>query len=102
MSRAFTPKIVTANDLVVGDVVYLTADGRWSRRHQDAELLTDEAHAEVRLIEAIQQADTVVDAYLAQARPGPDGPEPVHFRDAFRATGPSNYRHGKQTELTQA
>ncbi len=30
MSRRFTPKIVTANDLRVGDVVYLTADDRWS------------------------------------------------------------------------
>jgi hypothetical protein len=31
---------------------------------------------------------------------GPDGPEPVHFREAFRTRGPSNYRHGKQADLT--
>ena len=30
--------------------------------------------------------------------PGPDGPEPGHPREAFRAYGPSNYFHGKQAE----
>ena len=26
-------------------------------------------------------------------------PIPTHFRETFRATGPSNYAHGKQVEL---
>lgn len=102
MSRAFTPKIVTANDLIEGDVVYLTADDRWSRHHHEAELITDEAHADIRLIDAMQQAGRVVGAYLADARMGPKGPEPVHFREAVRATGPSNYRHGKQADMARA
>jgi hypothetical protein len=38
----------------------------------------------------------VVGPYLADARPGPNGPEPTHFREAFRTRGPSNYAHGKQ------
>lgn len=96
MSRRFTPKIVTANDLIEGDVIYLTADDRWSRRHVDAELIEDEAHAQLRLLHAEAQRDRIVGAYLADARQGAAGPEPVHFREAFRATGPSNYRHGKQ------
>jgi len=29
-------------------------------------------------------------------RLGPDGPEPTHFREDFRRTGPSNLFHGKQ------
>ncbi|PWR01459.1 DUF2849 domain-containing protein [Meridianimarinicoccus roseus] len=98
MSRRFTPKIVTANDLLEGDVIYLTADDRWSRDHAEAELIEDEAHAEIRLIHAARQSGSVVGAYLADARPGPSGPEPVHFREAFRAKGPSNYTHGKQSE----
>jgi hypothetical protein len=98
MSRRFTPKIVTANDLLEGDVIYLTADDRWSRDHAEAELIEDEAHAEIRLIHAARQGGSVVGAYLADARPGPSGPEPVHFREAFRANGPSNYTHGKQSE----
>jgi hypothetical protein len=31
MSRRFTPKVVTANALIEGDVVYLTANDQWSR-----------------------------------------------------------------------
>lgn len=96
MSRRFTPKVVTANALVEGDVVYLTADDRWSRRHQDAELIEDEAHAQLRLLRAEGQRNLVVGAYLADAAPGLNGPEPVHFREAFRTRGPSNYFHGKQ------
>lgn len=96
MSRPFTPKIVTASDLIEGDVIYLTEDDHWSRRIDEAELITDEAHAQLRLLHAESQPNTVVGAYLAEARPGPNGPEPTHFREAFRATGPSNYAHGKQ------
>ena len=32
MSRQFSPKVVTANELRDGDVVWLTADDRWTRR----------------------------------------------------------------------
>ncbi len=96
MPREFTPKVVTANALLEGDVVYLTAEDRWSRRLEDAELITDEAHAQIRLLDAQGQPDVVVGAYLADARPGPAGLEPTHFREEFRRTGPSNYLHGKQ------
>ncbi|PIV73708.1 MAG: DUF2849 domain-containing protein [Rhodobacteraceae bacterium CG17_big_fil_post_rev_8_21_14_2_50_65_11] len=99
MPRDFTPKVVTANHLLDGDVIYQTADDRWSRHHAEAELITDEAHATIRLLDAERQVDTVVGAYLADARPGTHGPEPVHFREVFRTRGPSNYAHGKQVEL---
>jgi len=95
MAKAFTPKVVTANDLLKGDVIYQTQTG-WTRRLSEAEILTDEADAQLRLIEASQQTETVVGAYLAEVTP--DG-APTHFREDFRATGPSNYAHGKQVEL---
>ncbi|MWB78600.1 DUF2849 domain-containing protein [Pseudooceanicola sp. 216_PA32_1] len=98
MPRAFTPKVVTANDLLEGDVVYLTADDRWTRHLAEAELLSDEAHAALRLIEAEKQGNIVVGAYLADMKPGAHGPEPTHFREDFRRTGPSNYFHGKQEQ----
>ena len=98
MSRAFTPKVVTANALIEGDVVYLAADDRWVRHLSEAEALTDEAEAQLRLLKAQAQPHRVVGAYLAEVRIGPDGPEPAHFREAFRTRGPSNYRHGKQAE----
>lgn len=96
MSRKFTPKVVTANDLLVGDVVYLTEDDRWTRDHAEAELIEDEAHAQLRLLHGAAQKNIVVGVYLADARAGDNGPEPVHFREVFRTRGPSNYAHGKQ------
>lgn len=98
MKGKFTPKVVTANLLIEGEVVYLAANGRWSRWHHEAELIDDPERAEARLAEAAAQGDRVVGAYLADARPGPRGPEPVHFREVFRTRGPSNRFHGKQAE----
>jgi hypothetical protein len=99
MAPRFTPKVVTANALLEGDVVYLTVDDRWSRHHNEAELIEDEAHAQIRLLFAAGQKLAVAGAYLADAKAGPDGPEPVHFREAFRTRGPSNYHHGKQADF---
>lgn len=101
MARAFIPKVVTANDLLEGDVIYLTASGDWTRLHSEALLLDNEADAKAALAQASKQTSRLVGAYLADAKRGHDGkPEPVHFREAFRTRGPSNYpNHGKQAEL---
>lgn len=99
MSRQFTPKVVTANHLLEGDAVWLTADDRWTRDMCEAELIEDEAHAEIRLLDAQRDAATVVGPYLVDAKAGSNGPEPTHFREAFRTRGPSNYAHGKQVEI---
>ena len=96
MPKAFTPKVITANALLEGDAVWLTEDDRWSRDIADAELITDEAHADLRLIEAQARAGEIVGPYLADAKSGERGPEPTHFREEFRTRGPSNYPHGKQ------
>lgn len=103
MSRNFTPKVVTGNALIEGDVIYMTADDDWTRDLAKAELLTDEATARLRLLMAEGQPDQVVGVYLADAIPGANGPEPVHFREDFRRKGPSNLFHGKQADsLIQA
>ena len=101
MARAFVPKVVTANDLLEGDVIYMTASGDWTRLHEEAELYENEVSANEALALAAKQAHRLVGAYLADARVGEDGePEPIHFREAFRTRGPSNYpEHGKQAEL---
>ncbi len=95
MARAFTPKVVTANDLLKGDVIYQTANG-WTRDLANAEILTDEAHADLRLIEGSQQIADVVGVYLMDIALDGTAPQTTHFREAFRAKGPSNYVHGKQ------
>ena len=99
MPRAFTPKVVTANALLEGDVVYLTADDRWTRQLSEAELLTDEAVAAERLLSAERRQAEIVGAYLVDMVAGDNGPEPTHFREEFRRTGPSNHCHGKQADL---
>jgi hypothetical protein len=96
MARVFSPKVVTANDLLDGEVIYLAPDDTWVRDLTAAEVITDEAHAQLRLLDAARQTDRLVGAYLADVALGPNGPEPIHFREDFRRTGPSNYAHGKQ------
>ncbi len=95
MPKPFTPKVITANALLEGDVIYQTTDG-WTRDLVQAEVLTDEADADLRLIEASAQTAHVVGVYLADVTVESGVPHPVHFREDFRATGPSNYAHGKQ------
>lgn len=96
MPKGFHPSVVTASDLLDGDVVYLTAADQWTRDLCHAELIEDEAHAQMRLIFGEAQGNTVVGVYLAEMTQGPDGPQPIHFREDFRRVGPSNYAHGKQ------
>ncbi len=102
MARDFTPKVVTASDLLQGDVIYLKADDGWSRDLAEAEVITDEAHAQLRLLDAARLGNKVVGAYLADVTPSRSGPQPVHFREDFRRRGPSNYPHGKQQDLPKA
>ena len=99
MPRAFTPKVVTANALLEGDAVWLTEDDTWTRDISKAELLTDEAHADLRLLEASARQDEIAGPYLADAKMTETGPAPTHFREDFRTRGPSNYNHGKQAEV---
>ena len=98
MPRPNFDQIITANDLLEGDVVYFTAAATWSRDIQKAEVFSDEAIAQVRLIEAMAQANIIVGAYLMPVQHTKDGHAPTHFREEFRTKGPSNYAHGKQEQ----
>ena len=100
MPRETHPQVITANDLLEGDVVYAAADGSWTRHLARAALHDDPQAAQAALAAAEARPDMVVGIYLAEMERGPDGrPRPVHFREAFRARGPSNHAHGKQEDL---
>jgi len=99
MARAFTPKVLTANRLIEGDVVYYGHNGAWVSSHDDALFLKDEVQANDLLARANAQADLLVGPYLADATLKDGKPVPSHFREAFRTRGPSNYAHGKQAEV---
>jgi hypothetical protein len=94
MPKSFQPSVITANALLEGDVVYLRGTD-WVRDLAQAEVLTDEADAEIRLFEASARTGEVVGVYLSPVDTA-QGIAPTHFREAFRATGPSNYAHGKR------
>lgn len=99
MPREFKPQVVTANDLLLGDVIYLTSSGDWTRNHEKAHVANSTEQARTMLKHAQEQADRIVGAYLADVQLDANGkPQPVHFREAFRTRGPSNYFHGKQAE----
>ncbi len=99
MPRTFTPKVITSNDLLEGDVIYLAPDGEWVREIGKALLYEDEAAARAALVIADRQRNRHVGAYLADARRDEDGrPDPLHYREIFRTRGPTNYFHGKQTD----
>ena len=95
MSQPTRAQYVTANDLLTGEVVFLTSDGSWVQDLGRAMFFSDPDEGANRLSEAEADGGRVVGPYLAEA--AHDGPKvPVHFRERFRATGPSNYFHGKQ------
>ena len=99
MARSFVPVIVSANHLMVGDVVYMTAAGGWTRRLDEAAVAADEATAADLLTRAKGQPSVVVDPYLAEVALDGSAPRPLHFREAFRARGPSHRPDlGRQAE----
>ena len=100
MAKKFTPKVLTANELLSGDVIYWDENGDWVLEFEDALYLDTEKLAFHVLRLAQKQGLEIVGPYLADAELGSDEkPRPAHFREDFRRTGPSNHNHGKQAEL---
>ena len=89
MAKAFHPGLVSANHLATGRVIYRAASGAWVAEPGRAEFIADPETAEARLAAAAAEPQIAVGPYLAPARVGEAGPVPAHFREAFRAAGPS-------------
>jgi hypothetical protein len=82
-------QVISANDLLEGDVVYLDRHGSWTRLLSHAELITDEGHADTLLAEAKECPDKVIDPYLLKVTAGPCRITPLHIRERLRDRGPS-------------
>ena len=82
-------QVISANDLLHGDVVYLDSDGGWTRALSGAVLVADKDEAEALLREAKAQPGKVIDPYLLDVAIGPDGATPSHIRERLRDSGPS-------------
>ncbi len=84
-------RIVTANRLRDGLVVFLTADGEWSERIGDAAGAMNEAGAQELMAMAKQSAIEcrVVEPYLVEVEIAADGRQPVRHRESIRVSGPT-------------
>ena len=82
---------ITANRLLDGFVIYLTADGGWSERLADAAVAA--TPAELDALQAVAERDAragrVIGPYAFDVEPGPGGPEPVGQRETLCTLGPS-------------
>ena len=82
------PKVVTANTLDTGTVVFLGPTGAWVGAIAEASRYDDAATAEAALAGA-GPANVVVDAFVTDAGPEHDGRPKMSLRDTIRAFGPT-------------
>jgi hypothetical protein len=87
---AITLKILTANRLRTGDVLYWRAGG-WLEMLAEAEIFADASSADAALAQAqaFVAANQVVTPYLLDVRHDKSGPHPVKERETIRSLGPS-------------
>lgn len=88
-----TGKILTANLLLTGDVVFLTPQGEWSVRADDARFAVRQAE-----IAALEEAETkavaaniVVSTEIIDAQKTAQGVWPTRNREQIRAKGPTTH-----------
>ena len=82
-----TPQVLTANRLLEGDVVYLTAAGGWSTEIAEA-VVIEGAEEEARRLSEAERAVAerrVVGPYLMQVARDGLGPQPLSQRERIRA-----------------
>jgi hypothetical protein len=85
-----SPKVLTANRLQTGEVLYWQA-GAWTGELASAEIFDDQANADAALAaaQAFVAANQIVAPYLFDVRRTKDGVLPVKEREIIRSLGPS-------------
>jgi len=87
--------VITASDLLLGDVIYLDAEGHWQRQLNAAHAYASAKAADSTLARLAQR--WIVGAYVMRAALAPDGTLiPMDLRERFRSRGPTNRALGKQ------
>ncbi|MDA0701867.1 MAG: DUF2849 domain-containing protein [Proteobacteria bacterium] len=86
-----TARIVTANGLRDGEVLYLARGGRWTRDLAEAEPAeSPEAEAALMAIaEGAMRCRAVVEAYAMAVAVEEGTPHPLSQRERIRAAGPT-------------
>jgi len=81
-------KVLTANDLAGGQVVFRSGTG-WSDRYADAWIFEDAAAADAALDAARAATLTLADPYLIDVAAVDGLPVPTSYRERIRALGPT-------------
>ena len=84
-----TARIISANDLLNGDVVFFTEADAWSRKATAAAVYRTDAAAEDALIRAARQSGRAVGPALVDIDFGMDGGAPRRLRERIRRDGPT-------------
>jgi hypothetical protein len=84
-------KVITANRLVDGRVVYLDADSNWVQRFADAARFAtvEEVDAVLATLSPGKRGSDVVDAYAVDIEIGEGAVAPRSQRETIRTRGPS-------------
>jgi len=103
MAKSFRPQVITANDLVEGDAVFLGAIG-WVRDIAEARVAQTPEDAEMLEVAAAQgETDNlVVGPYLVEVRIDAGRPEPILRREQIRASRAPTIAVGPAAEIAKA
>jgi len=84
-------QVISANRLIDGLVVYLTADGNWSEAIDFARVFEAADEAKAGLAEALADVarNLIIDPFLVSVASGGDGLRAALLRDEIRARGPT-------------
>src|ERR1700730_10489710 len=85
------PKVISANRLADGIVVYAGRDGSWFERLSQAKIFASKAEAEAGLLVAQKDAkrNLVVEPVVVEVTEDTSGLRAVTLREAIRARGPT-------------
>ncbi len=89
-------KILTANYLLSGKVIYLNSEKKWIENSANAAVFDNQEDADNALAFADTQINKLQSAYLIDVLLTSNGkPKPESNQELIRATGPTNYFHDK-------
>jgi hypothetical protein len=94
-------RVISANRLADGTVVYFGKQGRWVESFGEAKAYADESAFQAALAraQADDRANLVLDVVAVDALKSGADLRPSHIREAIRAAGPTVRRdHGKQAQ----
>lgn len=85
------PKVISANRLTDGIVVYAGRDGTWTGRLGEANLFTSQAEAEagLRMAQSDAKRNLVVEPCIVEVVEEASGLRAVTLRESIRAQGPT-------------